>query len=319
MDINQQSLGEFLHARRSQCGITLSEIQKDTGIRPEYIEALEQRDYSKLPADIYLLPIVKTYSKYLGLNDRETIQRLREEKEYFAKHQYGDTNHNQQVLSYASPITGKKLFLGLAAATLSLIAFYITLQFFNVSSPPNLVIFEPANGVNTNASNILVKGKTSNGSKIELNGKVVSTDHEGNFNVPVNLTSGENHIVIVATSNNGQKMGDNLLVYANPIDAPQVPPDHITKDSLAMEITAHDTTWISIKTDGETIQKTLNPGDKESVSGKDIDLLAGNAGGIAIALNGGNPTIPGEKGQVIRKHFNSNDLNLSYLTPPNLK
>lgn len=319
MEYTNQSLGDYLQSRRTQFGITLAEIQRDTGIRPEYIEALEQRDFSRLPADIYLLPIVKTYVKYLGLNEREVIQQLLKEKEYFAKHQANLNDNRTQVLSHSSPITGKKVFLGLAAATLTLVAFYITQQFFNVSSPPNLVVFEPANGVNINANNILVKGKTSNGSKIELNGKIVSTDREGNFNIPVNLTAGENHIAIVATSNNGQKMGDNLLIYANPPDSPQILPDHISKDSLAMEITAHDTTWISVKTDGETIQKTLNPGDKESVTGKDIELLAGNAGGIAIALNGGNPTVPGEKGQVIRKHFSWNDLNLSYLTPPDLK
>ncbi|MBI4836754.1 MAG: DUF4115 domain-containing protein [Candidatus Abawacabacteria bacterium] len=319
MNLDSQFIGDYLHTRRTQFGITLAEIERDTGIRPEYINALEQRDFDRLPADIYLLPIVKSYARYLGANERSVVQQLKTEKEYFSKHHSLIASEEKQILSHAHPVTGKRMFLGLAAATLGLVVFYITQQFFNVSSPPNLIIFEPANGVSINNPNILVKGRTSNGSKIELNGKTVSTDGEGNFNVPINLNNGENHIAIVATSNNGQKIGESLLVYATLPDTTAVLPDHLAKDSLTMEITAHDTTWISIKADGESLQKTLKAGDKEAINGKDIDLIAGNAGGIAVALNGGNPILLGEKGQVIRKHFSWNDLNIGYLTSPNLK
>jgi len=311
MEFSHQFLGDYLQTRRTQFNISLAEIERDTGIRPEYISALENRDFDQLPADIYLLPIVKTYARYLGLDEKNIISRLKEEKEYFRKHR-ANLATSSEILSHTKPITGKKISLGIAAAVLSLVAFYITSQFFNVSSPPDLLVFEPANGVSTNNANILVKGRTSNGSKIELNGKTVSTDSEGNFNIPVNLTAGENHIAIVATSNNGQKIGENLLVYADPPAAPEKLPDHLSKDNLTLEITVTDTSWISIKSDGETIQKTLKPGDTEAINGKNIDLIAGNAGGVTIALNGGNPTVLGAKGEVIRKHFSWNDLNLGY-------
>lgn len=314
MDNQTQFLGDYLHNRRVQFNISLPEIERDTGIRPEYIEALENRDFANLPADIYLFPIVKTYTRYLGIDEKQIISRLKEEKEYFRRHRFS-TSTNNEILSHTKPITGKKISLGIAATVLSLVAFYITSQFFNVSSPPDLLVFEPANGVSTNNTNILVKGRTSNGSKIELNGKTVSTDSEGNFNVPVNLNSGENHIAIVATSNNGQKIGENLLVFADPPAVPERLPDHLSKDNLTLQITVTDTSWISVKADGETIQKTLKPGETEAINGKNIDLIAGNAGGVSIALNGGNPTVLGEKGQVIRKHYSWNDLNLGYISP----
>lgn len=307
-------LGDYLKQRRLSCHIELSEIERDTGIRPDYIDALERRDFDKLPADIYLIPITRQYAKYLALDDNAIIEQLKAEKADHLNHKNQLLqNKNTTLLSNTTPITGKKIFISLATSILGLIVFYIVQQFYQVSSPPNIVIFEPASGVTINGGNILVKGKTSNASKIEFNGKVINTDKDGQFNIPVDLKNGENSIAIVATSNNGQKNGETLTVYAN---VPQTPAleDHINKGTFTLAMTAHDTSWISVKTDGETIQKTLQAGEKEEFTGKNIDIIAGNAGAIAIALNGSPATILGEKGSVVRKSYSWNDANLSYLS-----
>lgn len=307
-------LGDYLHQRRTDHGIALQEIERDIGIRPEYIEALEQRDFSKLPADIYLLQIVRQYARYLGLEEESIIKRLKIEKADFLKHQ--NKLSEQKVLSHHFPITGKKIFIGIATSVLSLVGLYIAQQFYHVSAPPDIVIYEPKNGITITGNNILVKGKTNNASKIEFNGKVISTDTEGNFNIPVDLKNGENSIAVVATSNNGQRSGEDLTVYSiGTISTPAAPQEHLNKGTFTLAITAKDTSWISIKTDGNTIQKTMKSGDKEEFIGKNIDIIAGNAGGIEIALNGSTATTLGDKGSVVRKSYSWNDANISYLNP----
>lgn len=312
MSLTPRFLGDYLKQRRLSFHIELSEIERDTGIRPDYIDALEKRDFDKLPADIYLIPITKQYALYLGLDADAIIEQLKEEKADYLNHQSQANEQNKIILSHTTPITGKKIFISLATSILGLIVFYIVQQFYQVSSPPDIVIFEPATGITVSSSNILVKGKTSNASKIEFNGKVMNTDNEGQFNIPVDLKNGENSIAIVATSNNGQKNGENLTVYAN---IPQTPTleDHINKGTFTLAITATDTSWISVKTDGESIQKTMQAGEKDEFTGKNIDIIAGNAGGLAVALNGLPPTVLGDKGSVVRKSYSWNDANLSYL------
>jgi len=57
----------------------------------------------------------------------------------------------------------------------------------------------------------------------------------------------------------------------------------------------------------------MRAGDEEAFTGKTIELIAGNAGALAIALNGSNPTILGEQGEVIKKRYSWDDTNISYL------
>lgn len=312
MALTPRFLGDYLKQRRLSFNIELSEIERDTGIRPDYIDALERRDFEKLPADIYLIPITKQYARYLGLDADAVVNQLKEEKIDYLNHQNQLTIENKLVLSHTTPITGKKIFISLATSILGLVVFYIVQQFYQVSSPPDIVIFEPATGITVSSNNILVKGKTSNASKIEFNGKVINTDNEGQFNIPIDLKNGENTIAIVATSNNGQKNGENLTVYA---DIPQTAQleDHVTKGTLTLAITATDTSWVSVKTDGTSVQKTMQAGEKEEFTGKNIDIIVGNAGALAIGLNGSPATILGDRGSVVRKSYSWDDTNLSYL------
>ncbi len=313
MALTPRFLGDYLKQRRLSFNIELSEIERDTGIRPDYIDALERRDFDKLPADIYLIPITRQYALYLGLDADTVISQLKEEKLDYLNHQNQLTVENKLVLSHTTPITGKKIFISLATSILGLIVFYIVQQFYQVSSPPDIVIFEPATGITVSSNNILVKGKTSNASKIEFNGKVINTDNEGQFNIPIDLKNGENNIAIVATSNNGQKNGENLIVYA---DIPQTAQleDHVSKGTLTLAITATDTSWVSVKTDGTSVQKTMQAGEKEEFTGKNIDIIVGNAGALAVGLNGSPATVLGDRGSVVRKSYSWDDTNLSYLT-----
>lgn len=312
MALTPRFLGDYLKQRRLSFNIELSEIERDTGIRPDYIDALERRDFDKLPADIYLIPITKQYALYLGLDADAVISQLKEEKLDYLNHQNQPTIENKLVLSHTTPITGKKIFISLATSILGLIVFYIVQQFYQVSSPPDIVIFEPVTGITVSSNNILVKGKTSNASKIEFNGKVINTDNEGQFNIPIDLKNGENNIAIVATSNNGQKNGENLVVYA---DIPQTAQleDHVSKGTLTLAITATDTSWVSVKTDGASVQKTMQAGEKEEFTGKNIDIIVGNAGALAVGLNGSPATVLGDRGSVVRKSYSWDDTNLSYL------
>jgi cytoskeletal protein RodZ len=68
------TLGEKLRQAREARGISISEVAEQTRISALYLESIENNDYRTLPGGIFNKGFVKSYAKYLGLNDQEALQ-----------------------------------------------------------------------------------------------------------------------------------------------------------------------------------------------------------------------------------------------------
>ncbi len=71
----KDSLGAELRKQREIRGITLKEIADATKISKRYLEALEQDNYSTLPAPVFTRGFVREYARYMGLNSEEMASR----------------------------------------------------------------------------------------------------------------------------------------------------------------------------------------------------------------------------------------------------
>jgi cytoskeletal protein RodZ len=69
-----QTLGEKLRAAREERGISISEVAEQTRISPHYLESIENDDYKTLPGGIFNKGFVKSYGKYVGLDENEVMQ-----------------------------------------------------------------------------------------------------------------------------------------------------------------------------------------------------------------------------------------------------
>jgi cytoskeletal protein RodZ len=69
-----QTLGEKLRQAREERGITLSEVAEQTRISPLYIESIENDDYRSLPGGIFNKGFVKSFAKYVGVDEHEALQ-----------------------------------------------------------------------------------------------------------------------------------------------------------------------------------------------------------------------------------------------------
>lgn len=67
------TLGEKLQQAREARGIAISEIAEQTRISPLYIESIENNDYRPLPGGIFNKGFVKSYAKYVGLDEQEAL------------------------------------------------------------------------------------------------------------------------------------------------------------------------------------------------------------------------------------------------------
>lgn len=68
------TLGEKLRQAREERGISISEVAEQTRISPHYLAAIENDDYRTLPGGIFNKGFVKSYAKYVGLDEQEALQ-----------------------------------------------------------------------------------------------------------------------------------------------------------------------------------------------------------------------------------------------------
>lgn len=68
-----QTLGEKLRQAREDRGISISEVAEQTRISPHYLECIENDDYGPLPGGIFNKGFVKSYAKFVGINEQEAL------------------------------------------------------------------------------------------------------------------------------------------------------------------------------------------------------------------------------------------------------
>lgn len=68
------TLGEKLRQARESRGITISEVAEQTRISALYLESIENNDYRGLPGGIFNKGFVKSYAKYVGIDEQEALR-----------------------------------------------------------------------------------------------------------------------------------------------------------------------------------------------------------------------------------------------------
>ena len=67
------TLGEKLRQAREERGFTLSEVAEQTRISSQYLESIEHDDYRILPGGIFNKGFVKSFAKFVGINEQEAL------------------------------------------------------------------------------------------------------------------------------------------------------------------------------------------------------------------------------------------------------
>lgn len=67
------TLGEKLRQAREARGIPISEVAEQTRIAPLYLESIDNDDYRALPGGIFNRGFVKSYARYVGVDEQEAL------------------------------------------------------------------------------------------------------------------------------------------------------------------------------------------------------------------------------------------------------
>lgn len=82
-------IGSTLREARERKGLSLARVEADTRIRARWLKLLEEERFDLLPERVYAIGFLRTYARYLGLEEQrfvdELASRLEPEREHEAR------------------------------------------------------------------------------------------------------------------------------------------------------------------------------------------------------------------------------------------
>lgn len=192
-----KTVGLWLRETRLKKCVELSDVAKATKIRENFIELIENDDYSKLPNGAVARGFVANYAQYLGLNVN-TIQAMF--RRDFSENQLGQIVPRGMIspinkLNYWTP---KKTVVSLIILGLFIFLVYLTYQYLILIGPPSLVLKTPKINQIIDSEIVEVAGTTDPQATLSVNGQLVILDKEGNFDFKLPISQGENKILVQA-------------------------------------------------------------------------------------------------------------------------
>ena len=62
------NIGERLKQIREKKNLSIDDVAAGTGIRAQYLEALENSEYANIPGDVFIKGFIRNYGNYLEGN-----------------------------------------------------------------------------------------------------------------------------------------------------------------------------------------------------------------------------------------------------------
>lgn len=206
-EIKTYTLGEKIKDARKSMKMSLWQISKKTGISLDYLIFLEEGNYNKLPADIYIVAYLKKYAKFLNLDIDETLEQFKTEKGV-TDDLIDSPKHNIKTHGFIKKpflvVTPKRLSLVLAIIFISLIFGYFWRQASYLISPPMIKITKPAAELTTIQKSLEISGKTYPDVYLTVNGKEIHVDQDGYFSDIIDLEEGLNILNVQAKDRLGK-------------------------------------------------------------------------------------------------------------------
>lgn len=211
------TLGEKLRKLRNDFRISLSDVAKATKVQAKYLEYLEAGAYDKLPADVYTRGFLRSYARYLNV-DEEALLRLYDRERNVHKNLGGEPQegftHRKMIPISSLVITPRAVVLTLTALVVVGVFVYLYQEFYRFAAEPRLLITEPESGASVEASEITVRGETDRGAQVTINGEAVFVNPDGHFSDTLTLKPGVNPIVVRSLNRFDREKTETLQVEA---------------------------------------------------------------------------------------------------------
>jgi len=197
IEIKNKTVGQVLKETREELKLSVEETVLATKINKNYLIALENGEYKKLPGGVYSEKILEVYANFLNI-DFFCLEKafLREMK----------ATRGKEVKTFVPKISRGSLIVtprlvSVILTSIVVIGFLVYLGFEvnNIFSPPKLEVFGPADNFVTEKPMIEISGKTESEVTIKINDQEIERKQDGVFSEIISLSPGSNIIKVSAS------------------------------------------------------------------------------------------------------------------------
>lgn len=303
--IGAQTLAEKLKETRERHDISLEKLAHVLNIRKDYLEALEQGQYHKLPAEVYIHGYLKSLADYFDLDFFSLLNLYKKEVSIEAQIKKKKEKNKKITSPTNFVITPRILRLAVIIAIVLSLFGYLWYELSGLSRPPKLVVFEPQSDRTISEETIIIVGQTDSDAILSINDQFIYIDPQGNFKEKIGLQRGLNIIKIKAQNRLGR---ENIIERKIVVEKPKkriTKPEEQEKvfEGLEMIVTIKgEATWLTVKTDDkEAYTGTMLADSRQVFRAKEkITLSTGKASATYIILNGKDLGALTAQGDVVR-------------------
>jgi len=298
-----ESVGEFFRQVRETKGLTVDEVASKTRIRSDFVKALEDGNFAKLPDQVFARGFVRSYARSLGLDEEDAIHRFIQSAGAFYEKQ-----DERERLKVRQAEEERKRLANRKAVAVAIGIAVLTLIFL----------------LSREQSSVLRRGnlEPTSAKRAAQTTKDAPEPETRQQSEPVTPVSKPSEVAVAAPSPRTE-VGYSELPVPPPVASKQESDPVSTSspgtdgplggisldgggstadDPLMLDLEATELSWVVVQIDNGSPQEALlRPGEKAHWKGQEQFILTlGNAGGVKAELNG-KPQKPfGPSGKVAR-------------------
>ena len=314
---SEKGLGNLLKTEREKKGLSISQVAGITRLRKHFIEALENEDWEKLPAKVFVKGFIRSYALSIDLDVKEAIRLFeisapKEEEENFSK-----------ALITAEKNKSRIIYLLIPLLVLTGLIFYFTFWWDWNRSKDTEPVTSPSyidSGSETTATSVPLEKPDPVTNEYPVNRGVYQNSDAAEaelFNPPLEEKEGDSSQENIIPDDNEEVIQETTPLEKEAEDIQTSPPDLVTgeevsgkdlrMDASGMVLTGivNMRTYIKIFVDDNPPKEYIfQPGSRPQWSGeRGFYVVVGNAAGVEFDFNGEMHSNLGRSGRVKNLRF----------------
>ncbi|HEY7128184.1 MAG TPA: RodZ domain-containing protein [Nitrospira sp.] len=306
------SIGDFFKQVRETKGLTVDEVASKTRIRTDFVKALEEGNFAKLPDQVFARGFVRSYARSLGLDEEDAIHRFIQSAGAFYEKQ-----DERERLKVRQAEEERKRQANRKAVAIAIGIAILTLVILLSREQSSLLVrrTSQSEAPSTTAKRVTLpeQGKpdapvrhpepepAAGGSKTKPTEAPSQPPTAARTDAPSGRGAGSGTAVAPVLPQTAMPVPPPVSIEA-PLGSSSLEGATNADEPLVLDLEAIELSWVVIQVDGGSPQEALlRPGEKAKWKGQDQFMLTlGNAGGVKAELNG-KPQKPfGPSGKVAR-------------------
>jgi cytoskeletal protein RodZ len=195
-----KTIGERLKEARFKKKYSIEKLEKETKIKGEFLRAVENEEWEKVPDFPVVQGFVKSIAQALKMDEKQAAALLR--RDYPPKEL--KVNPEPDVSDKFTWSPKMTFFVGIALVVIALLS-YLGYEYYQFISPPSLLVSSPQEGQVVEERTLEVRGEVEADATLRVNNQPVLVEEGGNFSTVLEISSKTKEVMVRAISRSGKE------------------------------------------------------------------------------------------------------------------